>query len=83
LWDNFKYCDDPAVVICVANEACQAKIKRPQGSTSGMIAHLKTKHPVQYVAYLEKTEEAIKEKVSICIRSIQFVKIFEFVRFTS
>ena len=68
LWDNFKYCDDLAVVICVANEACQAKIKRPQGSTSGMIAHLKTKHPVQYVAYLEKTGEAIKEKVSICIR---------------
>ncbi len=66
LWDLFKYSEDDAtVVICVANEACQAKIKRPQGSTSGMIAHLRTKHPVQYVAYLEKTGEAIKEKVSI------------------
>jgi len=66
LWDHFKYSDDDAtVVICVANEACQAKIKRPQGSTSGMMAHLRTKHPVQYVAYLENTGEAIKEKVSI------------------
>ncbi len=64
LWENFKYSEDPTVVICVANEACQAKIKRPQGSTSGMMAHLKTKHPVQYVAYIEKTGEAIKEKVS-------------------
>jgi hypothetical protein len=67
LWDHFRYTDDATVVICVANEACLAKIKRPQGSTSGMMAHLRTKHPVQYVAYLEKTGQAIKEKVSICI----------------
>ena len=76
LWDNFKYSDDDAtVVICVANEACQAKIKRPQGSTSVMMAHLRTKHPVQYVAYLEKTGQALKEKVSICIRLNYCIKI--------
>ncbi len=42
------------------------------------MAHLKTKHPVQYVAYLEKTGEAIKEKVSIQIHLNCWPKVIEF-----
>ncbi len=65
LWEFFQYTDDLQVVRCIANASCKALIKRPQGSTSGMRAHLEKRHPVQFVAYLAKTEQALKDKVSI------------------
>ncbi len=64
LWEYFEYTEDLDVVRCLANASCKALIKRPQGSTSGMRAHLEKRHPVQFLAYVEKTEQAIKDKVS-------------------
>jgi hypothetical protein len=63
LWKHFQQTKDPNVVICIANPSCGAKIRRPDGSTSGMRAHFEARHPVEYTAYLADTAEAIKEKV--------------------
>ncbi len=64
LWEYFKYTENLDVVRCTANASCKALIKRPQGSTSGMRAHLEKRHPVQFLAYVAKTEQALKDKVS-------------------
>ena len=63
LWEYFEYTENLDVVKCTANASCLALIKRPQGSTSGMRAHLEKRHPVQYLAYVAKTEQALKDKV--------------------
>jgi hypothetical protein len=67
LWEFFEYTDNLEVVKCIANASCKAEIRRPQGSTSGMRSHLEKRHPVQFLAYVAKTEQAIKDKVSICL----------------
>ena len=61
LWSLFEETDDKNVVLCKINPACKAMIRRPDGSTSG----LTSKHPVDYQIYLQKSAEAIKEKVII------------------
>jgi BED zinc finger len=54
------------MLFCVKiNSSCKARIRRPDGSTSGMMSHLTSKHPVDYQIYLQKSAEAIKEKVII------------------
>jgi hypothetical protein len=63
LWQHFEVTDDKDVVICIANASCRQKLRRPDGSTSGMTAHFKAKHPVKYTAYLEAQNAAIKDKV--------------------
>ena len=65
LWSLFEETDDKKVVICKINPACKAMIRRPDGSTSGMMSHLTSKHPVDYQIYLKKSTEAIKEKVIV------------------
>ena len=65
LWSLFEETDDKKVVICKINPACKARIRRPDGSTSGMMSHLTSKHPVDYQIYLKKSTEAIKEKVIV------------------
>ena len=65
LWSLFEETDDKKVVICKINPACKAMIRRPDGSTSGMMSHLTSKHPVDYQIYLQKSAEAIKEKVIV------------------
>ena len=61
----FEETDDKNVVLCKINPACKAMIRRPDGSTSGMMSHLTSKHPVDYQIYLKKSTEAIKEKVIV------------------
>jgi hypothetical protein len=68
LWKHFEQSKDPEVVICIANPSCRARIRRPQGSTSGMRAHFEARHPVQYTAYVEESRRLIEEKV--CIRDL-------------
>jgi len=63
LWKHFQTTNDPNVVICIANPACRQKIRRPDGSTSGMRAHFEAKHPVQFAQYVKDQNEAILEKV--------------------
>ena len=63
LWKHFELTNDKDVVICIANASCRQKLRRPDGATSGMMAHFKAKHPVQYTAYLEARNAAIKDKV--------------------
>jgi BED zinc finger len=63
LWEKFSETSDKFVVICNINPMCKAKIRRPDGSTSGMISHFQTKHPMQYAEYLAQAKEALKEKV--------------------
>ncbi len=63
LWKHFQTTNDPNVVVCVANPACRAKIRRPDGATSGMRSHFEAKHPVQYAQYVKDQNEAILEKV--------------------
>ncbi len=70
LWEFFEYTDNLDVVRCIANASCKALIKRPQGSTSGMRSHLQNRHPLQYLAYVAKTEQALKDKVSKSCKSI-------------
>ena len=65
LWSLFEETDDKKVVMCKINPACKARIRRPDGSTSGMMSHLTSKHPVDYQIYLKKSTEAIKEKVIV------------------
>jgi hypothetical protein len=65
LWEFFEYTEDLEVVRCIANAGCKALIRRPQGSTSGMRSHLQNRHPVQFLEYVAKTEQGIKDKVSI------------------
>ncbi len=65
LWNHFETTNDPNVVICIANASCKQRIRHPDGSTSGMMAHFKSKHPVQYTKYIEGMNAAVKEKVSI------------------
>jgi len=72
LWSHFEQTKDPDVVICKSNPSCQAKIRRPDGSTSGMLAHFEARHPMQYMEYLAKSKKAIEEKV--CIYAV-FLKI--------
>jgi hypothetical protein len=81
LWEYFEYTENLDVVRCTANASCLALIKRPQGSTSGMTAHLEKRHPVQYLAYVAKKEQALKDKVSkLKILNAFHVKVFEFTR---
>ncbi len=61
LWKHFQKTKDPNVVICISNPSCGQKIRRPDGSTSGMHVHFEARHPVKYTAYLAATAEAIKE----------------------
>jgi hypothetical protein len=63
LWKHFETTKDPNVVICIANPACRAKIRRPDGATSGMRSHFAAKHPVQYAQYVKDENEALLEKV--------------------
>ncbi len=79
LWSLFEETDDKKVVICKINPACKARIRRPDGSTSGMMSHLTSKHPVDYQIYLQNSAEAIKEKVII----LNCQKLNEFIRSTS
>ena len=65
LWSLFEETDDKKVVMCKINPACKARIRRTDGSTSGMMSHLTSKHPVDYQIYLKKSTEAIKEKVIV------------------
>jgi len=62
LWEKFDETYDQNVVVC---KQCKAKIRRPDGSTSGMKSHFETRHPVQYIQYLKKSMEATKEKVCV------------------
>ncbi len=71
LWSLFEETDDKNVVICKINPACKAMIRRPDGSTSGMMSHLTSKHPVDYQIYLQKSAEAIKEKVIMKLSVIE------------
>jgi len=71
LWSLFEETDDKKVVICKINPACKARIRRPDGSTSGMMSHLTSKHPVDYQIYLKKSTEAIKEKVIVNVPVIE------------
>jgi len=63
LWEKFSETTYKFVVICNINPMWKAKVRRPDGSTSGMITHFQTKHPMQYAEYLAKANEALKEKV--------------------
>ena len=63
LWEKFIETDDKNVVLCNINPACKARIRRPDGSTSGMMSHMQTRHPLQYAEYVKQSTAAIKEKV--------------------
>jgi len=63
LWKHFQTTNDPAVVICIANPSCRARIRRPGGSTSGMRSPFEAKHPAIFTEFLRETKEALKEKV--------------------
>ena len=63
LWEKFIETDDKNVVLCNINLSCKARIRRPDGSTSGMMSHMKTRHPLQYAEYVKQSTAAIKEKV--------------------
>ena len=69
----FEETDDKYVVICKINPACKAMIRRPDGSTSGMMSHLTSKHPVDYQIYLKKSTEAIKEKVIVNVPVMELI----------
>jgi len=73
LWSLFEETDDKKVVICKINPACKARIRRPDGSTSGMMSHLTSKHPVDYQIYLKKSTEAIKEKVIVNVPVMELI----------
>jgi hypothetical protein len=63
LWEKFIETDDKNVVLCNINPSCKARIRRPDGSTSGMMSHMQTRHPLQYAEYVKQSTAAIKEKV--------------------
>ncbi len=63
LWEKFIETDDKNVVLCNINPSCKARIRRPDGSTSGMKSHMETRHPLQYAEYVKQATAAIKEKV--------------------
>ncbi len=79
LWSLFEETEDKNVVLCKINPSCKAMIRRPDGSTSGMMSHLTSRHPVDYQIYLQKSAEAIKEKVII----LNCPKLNEFIKSTS
>ena len=63
LWEKFIETEDKNVVLCNINPSCKARIRRPDGSTSGMTSHFQTRHPLQYAEYVKQATAAIKEKV--------------------
>jgi len=63
LWEKFIETDDKNVVLCNINPSCKARIRRPDGSTSGMMSHMQTRHPLQYAEYVKQSTAALKEKV--------------------
>ena len=63
LWENFIETDDKNIVLCNINPSCKARIRRPDGSTSGMRSHFETRHHLQYAEYVEKATASLKEKV--------------------
>jgi hypothetical protein len=65
LWEYFEETNDPNVVLCKATDHCKAKLRRPDGSTSGMRSHFENRHPLLYVQYLEKSGSEAKQKVWI------------------
>jgi hypothetical protein len=70
LWEYYEETEDANVVLCKATEQCRSKIRRSDGSTSGMKSHLESRHPVQYVRFLEGSGKEAEQKVhnSIAIR---------------
>ncbi len=70
LWEYYEETEDANVVLCKATEQCISKIRRSDGSTSGMKSHLESRHPVQYVRFLEGSGKEAEQKVhnSIAIR---------------
>jgi hypothetical protein len=63
LWDEFIETDDKNVVLCNIYPSCKQRIRRPDGSTSGMRSHFETRHPLQYADYVKQATAAMKEKV--------------------
>jgi hypothetical protein len=63
LWENFIETDENNIVLCNINPSCKARIRRPDGSTSGMRSHFETRHHLQYAEYVEKATASLKEKV--------------------
>lgn len=63
LWSYFTETDDPSIVKCNVTAGCKAAVRRPDGSTSGMVSHFQIKHPAEYVAYLEKSGKDLQQRV--------------------
>jgi hypothetical protein len=64
LWSNFEQTKDPYIVICKASPSCNAKIRRPDGSTFVMLAHFEARHPCPVNGIYCKIQNTMEEKVS-------------------
>jgi hypothetical protein len=64
LWSNFEQTKDPYKVICKASPSCNAKIRRPDGSTFGMLAHFEARHSCPVNGIYCKIQKTMEETVS-------------------